>query len=209
MWNIETYRVCSDSIASNFIVKLVRTALARQKGRLAGCTTSPRSYCSEQRLPQYRLFCVFKARVITRYESNDRITERDQALRQSMQKLYRYQFCNPTRDLLYHLPKFQDGWRYLRRVEKRWSTIIAVDRNQPDTLTKMWFEFTVCWTLTVKWVLGWLHRLHLEIATVHAIMSNDLKMRNLCNKLVPKMLTEEQKANRTFWTCSNRGLFLR
>lgn len=38
--------------------------------------------------------------------------------------------------------------------------------------------------------------LSFQNASVHTIMSNDPKMRKLCAKLVPKVLMDEQKANR-------------
>ena len=39
--------------------------------------------------------------------------------------------------------------------------------------------------------------LNLNRFTVHQILTQDLDMRNVCAKMIPKNLTTEQKANRT------------
>ena len=85
--------------------------------------------------------------------------------------------------------------RHFWRDVRVWKTNLVVEELARQKRTKLWPKWGISWGLIDVWQSEW-SAVNLNHQTVHEIVTFELGMHKICAKLVPKILTNQQKENR-------------
>ena len=99
--------------------------------------------------------------------------------------------------MLYQGHRFLDCIKHFWMAVIVWKTNLVVEELARQKRTKLWPKWGISWGLIDVWQSEW-SAVNLNHQTVHEIVTFELGMHKICAKLVPKILTNDQKKNRNY-----------